>query len=192
VERKVYIAGFDQQLVDFTAQIAAQQLLVEFVLFMRKYLECKKLLQNEHDMDAYRLSLEALNHWARITVLEEGMTPEPAILKQVKTVNPGISKLYEELTSGKESVYQRVQLVLLACDFAVMSRMRSCCLPLIELLERNPGPVCVEELVDLEQFRNIRDDLPTLMDKLSERGFIRKVFVPESVSLDSLTLMYTS
>jgi len=193
LDRGSFVAGFGYDFIDFSGQLRARKLLVEYSSLLRKYLECKKLLKQEHDMDAYRNSLEALHHWSRIAVIEAGMTPELSVLRQVKGVNPGIYKLYEELTQSKESVRQRVQLVLLACEFAVMSKMESCCQPLIGLIRSHAEPQSTERLMENDDLRDVRGDLPMLLDKLAARGFIRKVFVPADMDFElPLTLMYTS
>jgi hypothetical protein len=193
MERGSFLTGFGYNFIDFSGKFRTRKLLAEYTSLLRKYLECKKLLQNEHDMDAYRYCLEALHHWSRIAVIEEGLTPEVSVLRQVKGINPGIYKLYEELTMSKESVRQRVKLVLLACEFAVMSKMEACCMPLIDLIRSRPEPLCVEDLMDEEELRDVRGDLPLLLDKLAGRSFIRKVFVPGDLDFEApLALMYTT
>lgn len=112
------------RILEFPADLREHKLLVEFSLFLRKYLQSKEYILDEHLLDAYNNILEALHHWARIVIIEDGYHPEITVWRQIRAINPGVYKLYEELTMSKETLKQRVQLVLLACEFSVMSKWK--------------------------------------------------------------------
>ena len=97
---------------------------MEFSLFISKFIQSKEYLAEEHYLDAYSNILESLHHWARIVIIEENHYPELTVWRQVRLINPGVDKLYEELTLSSETLRQRVELVILACEFSVMSKMK--------------------------------------------------------------------
>lgn len=109
-------------------------LFTEFARFLHMYVKSKRYLEAGYTMDAYNCVLMALYHWARIEVGEAGCFPNPAVWEQVKSLNTPVHKLYEELTVSKETLDQRVELILLACEFALMSKMSDCCRLLLEIL----------------------------------------------------------
>jgi len=111
----------------------------------------------------------------------------------MKKYNPGIYKLYEELTTSMESLEKRVQLVLLACEFHVMSKMKSCCRLLLDIIESREEPWSVGELMARPELKPLRLDLSLLLRKLVTRGLIREVAaLPEANDPDALELQYAA
>lgn len=170
--------------------IRDRMLFIEFTKFLCRSLQGKTFVLDENYLDAFQYSLEAMKHCARLYVIEAGYLPEVSVIKQVRLINSGIYKLYEELTSSSESIKQRVQLILLASEFSIMSRISKCCRPLFDLLRSKSELWSLQELQELEEFQEIREELPMLLSKLSEKGLIRKVFVPTTPELDRLELRY--
>jgi len=190
-DRDRYLEGIKQRLADFPEELRKQKLIAEFAAFLRTNLQAKQDLQDGNVLDAHSSILSSLHHWAHIALIEEGIHPELTVWAQMRHVNPGIYKLYEELTVSPESLEKRVQLVLLACDFHVMSKMRSCCQLLLEVMDSREEPWSVMELHSHPSLKQLRLDLSLLLQKLVLRGYIREVAViPPSGDTDALELQY--
>lgn len=192
LDQNTYLEGLRHRILEFPGDLREHKLLVEFSLFLRKYLQSKEYILDEHLLDAYNNILEALHHWARIVIIEDGYHPEITVWRQIRAINPGVYKLYEELTMSKETLKQRVQLVLLACEFSVMSKMERCCEALIQILRENEQPLSTDELQQHSQLVELRAELPLLLNKLVKKGLIKEVAVLIDEENSEIELRYTS
>lgn len=192
LDQNTYLEGLRHRILEFPGDLREHKLLVEFSLFLRKYLQSKEYILDEHLLDAYNNILEALHHWARIVIIEDGYHPEITVWRQIRAINPGVYKLYEELTMSKETLKQRVQLVLLACEFSVMSKMERCCEALIQILRENEQPISTDELQQHSQLVELRAELPLLLNKLVKKGLIKEVAVLIDEENSEIELRYTS
>ncbi|MCY9666586.1 nucleotidyltransferase-like protein [Paenibacillus alginolyticus] len=192
LDQNTYLEGLRHRILEFPGDLREHKLLVEFSLFLRKYLQSKEYILDEHLLDAYNNILEALHHWARIVIIEDGYHPEITVWRQIRAINPGVYKLYEELTMSKETLKQRVQLVLLACEFSVMSKMERCCEAFIQILRENEQPLSTDELQQHSQLAELRAELPLLLNKLVKKGLIKEVAVLVDEENSEIELRYTS
>jgi len=172
--RKEYTA-FEQPLRD-------RKMLYEFSRFLSIYVEAKRYLQAGYEVDAYQSVLDSLKHWARIELIERGVLPDRAVWEQVKELNTAIHKLYEELTQSTETIRQRVELVLLACEFSVMSKMAECTELLLQILRSRPKPWSIEELIHHPDLCMVKNELPLVMRKLVNRSLAKESVVWSDVS----------
>jgi len=193
LDRDDYLANIRERLIAFPDRMRKQRLLAEFSCFLRTYLQAKQDLQDDNLLDAHSSIMAALNHWAHIALIEEGIHPELTVWRQLRKYNAGIYKLYEELTVSPETLEQRVQLVLLAVEFSALSKMKSCCELLFEILSSRDEPWSVVELNTHEALAGLHVDLSLVVQKLVLRGLIREVAViPDSGDTDALELKYAS
>jgi len=193
MDRDGYLERVKQRVIDFPEELRRQKLAAEFSAFLRTFLHAKQDLQDGNILDAHSNVLAALHHWAHISLIEDGVHPELTVWAQMKKYNPGIYKLYEELTTSMESLEKRVQLVLLACEFHVMSKMKSCCRLLLDIIESREEPWSVGELMARPELKPLRLDLSLLLRKLVTRGLIREVAaLPEANDPDALELQYAA
>ncbi|REJ18408.1 MAG: hypothetical protein C6W59_05435 [Paenibacillaceae bacterium] len=193
MDRDGYLERVKQRVIDFPEELRRQKLAAEFSAFLRTFLHAKQDLQDGNILDAHSNVLAALHHWAHISLIEDGVHPELTVWAQMKKYNPGIYKLYEELTTSMESLEKRVQLVLLACEFHVMSKMNSCCRLLLDIIESREEPWSVGELMARPELKPLRLDLSLLLRKLVTRGLIREVAaLPEANDPDALELQYAA
>ncbi|AQZ46348.1 hypothetical protein ERICIV_03692 [Paenibacillus larvae subsp. larvae] len=190
LDRYGNLGGLRQTLLDLPEQIREWQLFVEFAQFLNEYVQGKRYSLQGQQMDSYQHILEALRHWAQIVLIEEGEHPDLGIWGRIKQVNPGVYKLYEELTMSKETIKQRVELVLLACEFSVMSKMEKCCKPLLALMEERQEAWSMTELQQLTDLQEVRNLIPIVVHKLVKRGLIEEVFVPRDEDLTELLIRY--
>ncbi|WP_438448475.1 nucleotidyltransferase-like protein [Gorillibacterium sp. sgz5001074] len=192
VDPQAYLAQVRAELLEYPAIAKEQKLLAEFSMFLKRYMQCKEFLHAEQILDAYSCILRAIHHWARIVVLEAGVHPEATVWQQVRQYNTGVYKLYEELTASPETLKQRVELVLLACEFSVMSKMESCCSMLIRILEESEEPMGVEDLLGHPYLQGQTGaNLPLLLNKLARKALIKEVAVATDAELFSLEVKYT-
>ncbi|MFD0693994.1 nucleotidyltransferase-like protein [Paenibacillus sp. GCM10027628] len=191
LDHNTYLEGLRHRMLEFPVDLREHKLLVEFSLFLRKYSQSKEYILDEHLLDAYNNVLEALHHWARIVIIEDGYHPEITVWRQIRAINPGVYKLYEELTTSKETLKQRVQLVLLACEFSVMSKMERCCEALIRILADNDHPLSTDELQRHPLLEEVKVDLPLLLNKLVKKGLIKEIAVPVDEEFTELELQYS-
>jgi hypothetical protein len=149
-------------------------------------------LAEGHYLDAYSNILEALHHWARIVIIEEDNHPELTVWRQVRSINPGVYKLYEELTLSSETIRQRVELVILACDFSVMSKMKNCCKLLLRILEGRKTPWRIDEIQSHIDLQHLCINVSLLLNKLVNKSLVREVAITMDDSFSDIELRYTS
>lgn len=164
-----------REILQFDGQLKERVLFMEFARFLHMYVKSKRYIEAGCTMDAYNCVLMALYHWARIEVSESGHFPEPAVWEQVKDLNTSVHKLYEELTISTETLEQRVELVLLACEFAIMSKMADCCVLLLSILSGRKESWSIKELLQHSGLCQLEAELPLLLRKLVSRSLIREI-----------------
>lgn len=179
LDRGGYMADLKRRLNDWPQQMKERKMLSEFSKFSKTYLQAKQDLKDGQILDAYSHILTSLHHWAHIALIEEGMNPELTVWVQMRRVNPGIYKLYEELTTNRETVEQRVQLVMLACEFSVLTKMKSSCSLLLRLIGTRPEGWSVPELMEHSELRGLSLDLSLLLQKLARKGYLLEVARPK-------------
>lgn len=168
------LSDLREELSAFGIELREQKLLHEFTSFLRMYVEAKRHIQEGHVVDAYYSVLEALGSWARIVLIEQGIYPDHAVWTHVRNLDRALWKLYQELTVSSETLEQRVELVLLACEFSVMSKMSECSELLLRVLRSRKEPWSMNELVHHPQLRFVREDLPLVIRKLVFRSIVKE------------------
>ncbi|GIP30417.1 hypothetical protein J23TS9_55470 [Paenibacillus sp. J23TS9] len=168
------LAMLRREYIEFETPLRDRKMLYEFSQFLCIYVEAKRNMQSGYVIDAYQCVLDSLKHWARIELIERGVLPDKAVWEQVKELNTAIHKLYEELTQSTETIRQRVELVLLACEFSVMSKMAECSVLLLQILRSRPKPWSIEELIHHPELIMVRNELPLVMRKLVNRSLVKE------------------
>lgn len=192
IDRTGYVKSLRNRLLKYDQDLREQKLLKEFALFLNTYLQSKEYLRQNYLLDAYSQILAALHHWARIAVLETGTHPEIIVWQQVREINPGIYKLYDELTHSEETLEQRVQLLVLACEFAIMSKMKECCKLLLRIVESRDGSWSAAELMRHPKIQLLQIDLSPILKKLVSKSLVKEVVVAHDSKLDKLELHYSA
>lgn len=191
LDRGGYLAGVRERLIAFPESMREQKRFTEFLGFLKTYLQAKQDLAEGNVLDSFSHIFTALHHWARIVLIEDGRLPELAVWKQLKRVHPGVYKLYEELTASPETLEQRVQLVMLACEFSVMSKMKSCCTLLLDIMNSREEPWSIGELQAHPVINSLQVDLSLVLQKLLKRNYIKEVIImKEPNDNEALELRY--
>lgn len=168
------LSALREELSAFGLELREQKLLHEFASFLRMYVEAKRHIQEGHVVDAYYSVLEALGNWARIVLIEHGVYPDHAVWTHVQSMDRALWKLYQELTVSSETLEQRVELVLLACEFSVMSKMGDCSELLLRVIRSRKEAWSVDELIHHPQLRFVGEDLPLILRKLVLRSIVKE------------------
>lgn len=158
----------------FDSKLRKQKMFYEFSCFLKTYVEAKRWLADGQVIDAYQCILKSLKHWARIVVIEKGILPERAVWTQIRDMDRAVYKLYDELIASEETLEQRVELTLLACEFSVMSKMETCSELLIEVLRKSNHPASLAELMIHPDLLYIHEELPLMLRKLVHRSIIKE------------------
>ncbi|MBM4765093.1 nucleotidyltransferase-like protein [Bacillus sp. B15-48] len=121
-DRNEYIVNLKQELKDFPFYGRKVKIGIEFSKLIRRYTDGRAFFDEAHYLDAYNHVIHSLHHLARLAIIENGFHPEVTVWPQVKQIDPGIYKLYEELVSSEESLKKRLELLFLAAEFLIHSR----------------------------------------------------------------------
>jgi len=164
-----------EQILEFPEELRNQRKLKAYSGFIESLFHAKRNMTESNTLDAYSQILVAIHHWAHIVLIEEGLHPELTVWKQLRKVHPGIYKLYEELIASPESIDQRVELVMLACEFSVMSKMKDCCSYLLELMKEKNEAWSISELQMHPKLRYIAEDITLVIQKLVQGHLLKEV-----------------
>jgi len=192
IDRTGYLRSLRDRLVQFDQELRDRKLLKEFAKFLRTYSQSKEYLNQNYLLDAYTNILTALHHWARIAVIESGAHPEVIVWQQVYQINPGVYKLYDELTHSDETLEQRIQLLVLACEFAIVSKMKDCCALLLRILGSRSQPWSVSELQEHPQIKHLDIDLSPVLKKLVAKSLVKEIAVAQDANLSLAELQYSA
>lgn len=168
------LAALREELKHFGDGMREARKLKEFAKFLRNYVEAKQFAREHDFLDAYYRGIQALKHYARIELIDHGLAPENCIWEQLRDMNTVVYKLFNELTDNKETLEQRIELVLLACDFFLMSRMEDCCAVLLKLLGSRREAWSIKELIDRPELAHVKEELPMVIRKLVYRSLVKQ------------------
>ncbi|WP_157274351.1 nucleotidyltransferase-like protein [Paenibacillus fonticola] len=169
------LARLRNELIKSGDGLREQRKLKEFADFLNLYIEAKYYTQEHDYLDAYYCVLQALRHHARIELIEQGISPKRSVWEQVRPLNSVVYKLYDELTESKETLEQRVQLAMLACEFTIMSKMAECCSVLLRILSSRKEAWSIQELAALPELFEVREEMPMILRKLVHHSLAKEV-----------------
>lgn len=174
---KEQVTDFRNWIVAFKGDLREQRLFKEYAKFQRMYVDAKRYLQENDLMDAYHSVLQALNHYARIELIEQGILPENSVWDQAKQINSVVYKLIDELTTSTETLEKRVQLVLLASEFSVTSKMAECCSILLRILESRKEAWSIQDLTQHPDLLHVKEELPSILRRLVQRSLVKETTI---------------
>lgn len=191
LDRSSYLSNMRERLMLFPDDMKEQRRFSEFSGFLNTYLKAKHDLDNHNVLDAHSHILAALHHWAQLVLIEEGYHPEESVWRQIRLVHPGVYKLYEELAASPETLEQRVRLVMLACEFTVMNKMKECCSLLFHILKSRQEPWSIHELQEHPSIGVLQVDLLVIVQNLVKRSYIREIAtIPANGDPEAIELRY--
>ncbi|MEC0093224.1 nucleotidyltransferase-like protein [Paenibacillus macquariensis] len=175
IDTEGVLANLSLEFEEFKQPLRDQVMFLEFSRFLWLYLESKRYMSEGYIMDAYHSVIQSLHHWARIELIERGIRPQDKVWEQVRGLSTAVHKLYEELTVSKETLKQRVELVLLGCEFSVLSKMAECSVLLISVIGSREKPWSVRELLQHPELEIVSEELPLVLRMLVYRSIIKEV-----------------
>lgn len=176
-DRNEYITNLKEELRIFPNEKRKLKMAIEFAKLTRSYSESKDLFESGHALDAYSRILRSLHYLGRLAIIEKGYHPEVLVWGQVKRIDPEVYKLYEELIKSSEEISKRVELILLALEFALSSRAKVCAEHLIEIMNKAEEPWSFGELKVHPGISSYALDLSSMIEYLKERSIIEIVQV---------------
>ncbi|MBN6187926.1 hypothetical protein JQN58_13600 [Aneurinibacillus sp. BA2021] len=179
-----YITEVRNKFSTYPSAFHSRTICVEFTHFLRHYLEAKEYLSKNQVFDAYNSMFRALHHWARLAVIEGGEVPETVVWQQVSKIDYSIFKLYEELITTNDPLEKRIELLLLASEFSVISKMAECSRFLFDIMRTKDEPWSVNELVHHPEFNGVQFDLILLLEKLAKRSLLKEVAVETEYGIE--------
>ncbi|MDL4841885.1 nucleotidyltransferase-like protein [Aquibacillus rhizosphaerae] len=171
-DRNEYISGLKEELRTFPQEKRNLKLAIEFAKLTRSYSESKDLYESGHYLDAYSRILRSLHYLGRLAIIEKGYHPEVLVWSQVKRIAPEVYKLYEELIKSNEETKKRVELMLLAVEFALNSKAQICAKHLLDIMHTETEPWSFGELKVHPGVRSYALDLSTVIEYLISKDII--------------------
>ncbi|MDE5414885.1 nucleotidyltransferase-like protein [Alkalihalobacterium chitinilyticum] len=174
-DRNEYVYYMKKRINDFPFEERQQKLGIEFSKLIRRYEKGKALYQSENYYDAFNHILHALHHQARLSVIERGFYPEITVWDQVKHIEPETFKLYQELLMGQETIEKRIELVLLANEFAITSKAQLGSMHILKIMNTSMDPWSISELMEHPELKEYSIDLELLVSFLVQKGAIEVI-----------------
>lgn len=147
---------------------------IQYSKLIRRYLEAKAFFNQGDYLDAYNHVIESLHHLARLSVIDNGLTPEITVWSQIKKLEPEIYKLYEEVVMSTESLDKRLELLLLAIEFLVNSKTKDGAQHILETMSKQEYWT-IQQLHDHKELRYYSKDLEVFIEYLIEKGCIEVI-----------------
>ncbi|MDX8047641.1 nucleotidyltransferase-like protein [Gracilibacillus sp. S3-1-1] len=174
-DRNEYLAELKETLRVFPSESRKLRLMIEFSKLTRSYAESRDLFESGNYLDAYSRLLRSLHYLGRITILDKGYYPEVLVWNQIKRIDPEVYKLYEELVRSTEEMNKRVELMLIAIDFAINQRAEICAEHLLEIMKTRETPWGFGELKTHPDVMPYMYDLVSVVDYLISKDMIEVV-----------------
>jgi hypothetical protein len=177
-DRNDYIHHLRNRMKEFPAETRQLKMGLEFAKLIRRYMDGRALFNAGQLLDAYNHVIHALHHLARLAVIEQGFYPEVTVWDQVKQIDAQIYKLYEELVSSEEPLQKRLELLFLASEFLIHSRISSGAAHLCKVLGEKEGAWSIAELVQHPELSPYSVDLIIMLEYLVEKKVLSVEEIP--------------
>ncbi|WP_071458771.1 nucleotidyltransferase-like protein [Bacillus massilinigeriensis] len=170
-DRNEYIGNLREELREFPFHGRKLKIGIEFARLIRRYTDGKAFFDQLQYLDAYNHVVHSLHHLARLAVIENGFHPEVTVWQQVKQIEPEIYKLYEELVISNESLEKRLELLFLASEFLIRSRIQIGAAHILEIMEEKDY-WSFNEMMEEKELAPYSVDLSILLEYLIEQNLI--------------------
>lgn len=150
----------------------SKKLTIQFAKLLRRFEEGKTLFNQGYVLDGFSNLFHALHHLARIAVIKDGFYPEVTVWEQVKKIEPEIHKLYQEALNSEEALEQRIELLILALEVAIRSKLELGAAHFLEQLSSLEGEVSISDILTVAEVQEYRIDLELLLNCLVEKQWV--------------------
>ncbi|MEW9677006.1 nucleotidyltransferase-like protein [Lentibacillus sp. L22] len=172
-DRNEFIANLQEQLREFPREKRDLRKAIEFGKLIKSYSDAKDLYESAQYKDAYSRIVNSLHYLARLAVIEKGYHPEVTVWSQVKSIDPEVYKLYDELIESHEELTKRIELMILAADYVIANRAKTSAAHLLDVLQSKKDPWTYGELVSEPRVSAYSLDLTAMMSYLIEKDIIQ-------------------
>ncbi len=173
-EIRVDNAGFLQEMRKrlelFPLADREKKMTIQFTKLLRRFEEGRTLFHHGHYFDAFSNMMHALHHLARLSVIYHGYYPEVTVWEQVRHIEPHTYKLYQELLNSEETLEERIELLILATEFAIQSKTEIGSKHFLSLMSDDLSSI--SDLMTNPEIEDYRIDLELLLHHLVEKGFL--------------------
>ncbi|WP_138420820.1 nucleotidyltransferase-like protein [Aquibacillus sediminis] len=176
-DRNEYVSNLKQTLSNFPTDRRKLKLAIEFAKLTRSYQEARDLYESKQYLDAYSRMLRSLHYLGRLSIIEKGYHPEVIVWSQVKRIDIETYKLFEELINSDEEIDKRIELMLLATEFAVSTRAKESAKHLLEIMNTSDEPWSFGDLKVHPDISAYAMDLTSMVEYLVNKGIIDVVRV---------------
>jgi hypothetical protein len=177
-DRNDYIHHLRNRMKEFPSETRQLKMGLEFAKLIRRYMDGRTFFDAGQLLDAYNHVIHALHHLARLAVIEQGFYPEVTVWDQVKQMDAQIYKLYEELVSSEEPLQKRLELLFLASEFLIHSRISSGAAHLCKVLGEKEGAWSIAEIVEHPELSPYSVDLIIMLEYLVEKKVLSVEEIP--------------
>lgn len=177
-DRNEYIQRLRSRMLEFPAEARQLKMGVEFAKLIRRYTDGKVFLETNQLLDAYNHVVHALHHLARLAIIEQGFYPEVTVWSQVKQIDAQIYKLYKELVESDEPLDKRLELLFLASEFLIHSRIPSGSAHLLKVLKQKEGAWSIGEIARHPELEAYSVDLVIMLEYLVDKHLLEIEQVP--------------
>lgn len=167
-----YMKKFREKLICFPEGERKERICIEFSRLVRRFADGKSFYYEGNYLDSFNQIVHALHHLARLAVIEKGLYPEVLVWEQVKQVEPEIHKLYSELVTGSEPIEKRLELLLLANEFELTTKIKLGSAHLLSVMSEQSQAWKVDDLKEKVAFHDFSLDVSLLLEYLTGKGLI--------------------
>ena len=175
-DRNEFLNNLKNKLQDFPIDDRKIKIGLEFAKLIRRYMDGRTFFDNNQFLDAFNHIVHSLHHLGRLALVEKGFHPEITVWKQVKQIEPEVFKLYNELVNSEEALEKRLELLFLASDFLIHSRIEIGTSHLFEVLKTKDSWT-FNDVLSHPSLKLYAVDLEVLFEYLIEKHFIEVVNV---------------
>lgn len=170
-DRNDYLYNLIQDLNDFPFDDRKIRMGLEFSKLIRRYIEGKRLFEQNQYLDAYNYVIHALHHLGRLALIEKGFHPEVTVWEQVKSIEPHIYKMYDELITSEEPLNKRLELLFLASDYFIYGRTKIGSAHILEVLKEKEE-WSIQEIVEHPELKFYSIDIFGILEYLVEKEYL--------------------
>ncbi|GEK34626.1 nucleotidyltransferase-like protein [Kurthia sibirica] len=170
-DRNEFVSTLRKELKDNPYYGRSIKMGIEFSKLLRRYQEGRVSFEQKNFFDAYHHMSESLLHLARLSIIEEGNYPELMVWNQVRYFNAEVYRLNEEFIMSSESIEQRLELVFLATEFMLNSKMEECSVHILRVMEEQTN-WSIQQLHEQEELKNYSINLEVFIEYLVDKGYI--------------------
>jgi hypothetical protein len=179
-DRNDYLHSLIEELNDFPFHERKLRIGLEFAKLIRRYHDGRQFFEQKHYMDAFNHVTHSLHHLGRLALIEKGFHPEVTVWKQVKSIEPEIYKMYEELLYSEEPLNKRLELLFLVSDFFIHSKTELGASHILDTL-RKKQRWSMQEILDHHELKIYGIDIFIVLEYLVQKEFLQ-ISIEESKS----------